>query len=284
MQLLYKTFDDVRHENGVEYWYARELYPILGYSRWETFQTPITKAQDSCTASGGDVNDHFQVIERSIKSGMELEKKIPDFKLTRYACYLIALNGNPQKEEIAFAQAYFVTQTRKLEVLEQRMGELERLDARMKLKITEKEFADMIFSRGVEKDGIGRVKSRGDRALFGYSTKQMKERLNVPLKKALADFLPNVTLKAKDLAAAMTIDGTRRKGIRGEWDIGQEHHVNNINVREALTKSDIYPENLPPEEDIKKLEAKHRKEMKLLQEKHQAELQEAAKKLKGDSN
>lgn len=279
LQILYSTLDDIRQKNGIEFWYARELYPILGYSRWESFQTPIQKAKESCETSGGRVEDHFHNIERVSKVGMDMEKKIPDVKLTRYACYLIALNGNPQKEEIAFAQAYFITQTRKMEVLTERMEELERLDARTKLKITEKEFSGMLIGRGVEKDGIGRVRNKGDQALFNYSNEEMKERLGVPPKRALADFLPNVTLKAKDLATAMTIDGTRRKNLNGEREMTHEHVSNNTNVREALTKSDIYPEALPPAEDIKKLEGKHRKEMRALQKQQQAELKEAAQKL-----
>jgi DNA-damage-inducible protein D len=281
LKLLYQTLDDIRHQNGVEYWYARELYPILGYTRWDNFQTPINKAKEACANSGGRIEDHFQDIESSVKSGMDLEKQIPNVKLTRYACYLIALNGNPQKEEIAFAQAYFVTQTRKIEVLMQRMDELERLDARTKLKITEKEFSDMVFARGVEKEGIRRVRSKGDRALFGYSNEDMKNRLGVPPKRALADFLPNVTLKAKDLATAMTTEGARRKNLHGEWDITGEHIANNSNVRGALTKSGICPENLPPAEDIRQLELKHRKEMKVLQEKQQIEMIQATKKLNG---
>ncbi|HEY4476431.1 MAG TPA: DNA damage-inducible protein D [Candidatus Paceibacterota bacterium] len=280
LKLLLKTLDDIRHENGVEYWYARELYPILGYSRWENFETPLNKAKESCKKAGSEVNSHFHDIMKMVKIGLDLEKTVPDVKLTRYACYLIAINGNPQKEEIAFAQAYFVTQTRKIEVLEQRMIELERIDARDKLKITEKEFGAVAFSRGVDGRGIAEIRSFGDQALFGgKATDEMKHRLGVPANKPLADFLPNVTLKAKDLATAMTTENTRRKNLRGKGSILSEHVVSNRSVRGALTRTSIYPENLPATEDIKKIEAKHRKEIKDLEKRHKKELDRAARKL-----
>ncbi|MDP3988928.1 MAG: BRO family protein [bacterium] len=154
LKVLYKTLDDIRHENGKEYWYARELFPILGYTRWESFVNPINKAKEACKNAGGNIPTHFQDSPKMVKIGLDLEKPIADIKLTRYACYLIAINGNPRKEEVAFAQAYFVTRTREIEVLEQSMWELERIDARDKLKVTEKDFADIAFSRGVDGKGI----------------------------------------------------------------------------------------------------------------------------------
>jgi DNA-damage-inducible protein D len=281
LQFLQKTLDDIRHQNGVEYWYARELYPILGYSRWENFETAINRAKEACKNSGGEVNSHFQEVTKMVKVGLGLEKPAHDIKLTRYACYLITLNGDPRKEEIAFAQAYFVSQTRTIEVLQQKMAELERIDAREKLKITEKEFGAMAYSRGVDGKGIGLIRSSGDQALFGgRSTEEMKQKFGIAKGKPLADFLPNVTLKAKDLAAAMTIENSRRKNLSGQAHIMGEHVNNNNSVRQALTRTDIYPENLPPSEDIKKIEARHRKETKALQEKQRKELEKATKKLK----
>lgn len=281
LKILYKTLDDIRHQNGVEYWYARELYPMLGYSRWDNFETALERAKEACKKSGGLVNDHFRDATKTVKGGMDIEKSIPDIKLTRYACYLTALNGDPRKEEIAFAQAYFITQTRELEVLQQKMVELERIDSRIKLKITEKEFSNLAFSRGVDGRGISEIRSFGDQALFGgKTTDDMKRKLGVVNKsQPLADFLPNVTLKAKDLATAMTTENTRQKNLRGKGQILSEHVTSNRSVREALVKTNIYPENLPPAEDIKKIESRHRKEKRDLEKRQKNELEQATKKL-----
>lgn len=283
LQFLQKTLDDIKHQNGVEFWYARELYPILGYARWENFETAINRAKEACKNAGSNVDDHFRDVTKTVKTGLNnVEKPLADIKLTRYGCYLVTLNGDPKKEEIAFAQAYFITQTRTLEVLQKRMEELERVDAREKLKVTEKEFGAMAFSRGVDGKGIAVIRSAGDKALFGgLTTDDMKSRLGVPKTKPLADFLPNVTLKAKDLATAMTTENTRRKNLQGLSHIHQEHIETNKSVREALTKTDLYPESLPASEDLQKIEARHRKEMKELQKKQKQELAAATKKLKG---
>ncbi len=276
LKLLCKTLDDIRHENAVEYWFARELYPLLGYFRWENFETAINRAKESCRKSGGIVENHFRDVTKMVKIGSDAQKELADIKLTRYACYLVTLNGDPRKEEIAFAQAYFVTQTRQIEVLQKKMADLERIDARVKLKVTEREFSALAYSRGVDGRGIGEIRSFGDQALFGgKTTEEMKKKLGIIKTKPLADFLPNVTLKAKDLATAMTSENTRRKNLVGKGPILKEHVGSNKSVREALVKTNIYPENLPVAEDIKKIEAKHRKELKKLQKKHRAELAEA---------
>ena len=281
LELLAKTLDDIRHQNGVEFWYARELYPLLGYIRWENFETAINRAKDSCQRTDANVEVHFRDATKTIKMPKGASKEIADIKLTRYACYLITLNGDPKKEAVAFAQAYFVTQTRTVELLQQRMAELERIDAREKLKITEKEFSNMAFSRGVDGRGIGEIRAKGDEALFGgRTTDEMKQKLGVQPKKPLADYLPNVTLKAKDLATAMTIEKTRQSNLSGKNEIRDEHITNNQNVRGALTKTGIYPESLPAAEDIKKIEVRHRKETKALQKKQRDELGKATKKLK----
>ena len=277
---LYTTLNDIRHENGVEYWYARELYPILGYTKWENFFSVIERAKEACSNAGSDVKTHFPDVRKIVKMGMDLEKEVPDIKLTRYACYLIAVNGDPRKEEVAFAQAYFVIQTRNMEVLQQKMLDLERMDSRNKLKITEKEFGAMAFSRGVDGRGISEIRSFGDKSLFGgKSTDDMKQKFGIVKTKPLADFLPNVTLKAKDLATAITTENTRRKNLYGKGKILDEHVVSNQSVREALVKTNIYPESLPASPDIKKIESKHRKEMKELQKKQRQELTAATKKL-----
>lgn len=281
LKLIFQTLDDVRHENGIEYWYARELYPLLGYSKWENFLPVIEKAKQACKNSGGNVEEHFLDVQKMVEIGSGAFREQNDIKLTRFASYLITLNGDPRKEEIAVAQAYFVTQTRKFELIEQRMQELERLDSREKLKITEKEFGAMVFARGVDGAGIARIRSRGDEELFGgKTTKEMKDKFMVSQDKPIADVLPNVTLKAKDLATAMTTENARRKNLFGLVPIGKEHVSNNQNVRSALVKTGIYPENLPPAEDIKRIEARHRKEIKVLQQKQRKELEKVTKQLK----
>lgn len=262
LENLAKTLDKMQHQNGVVFWYARELYPILGYARWENFETAINRAKDACKTTGAVVEDHFREVTKMIELAKGASREVIDIKLTRYACYLITLNGDPKKEAIAFAQAYFVTQTRKIEILQQRMEELERIDAREKLKVTEKEFSNMAFSRGVDGKGVGEIRAVGDKALFGgRTTDEMKQKLGIGTKKPLADYLPNVTLKAKDLAAAMTIENARRNNLSGKQEIRNEHENNNTNVRGALVQTGIYPESLPAAEDIKKIEFKHRKEL-----------------------
>lgn len=280
LKLIFQTLDEVRHENGIEYWHAREIYPLLGYSKWENFLSVIEKAKQACKNSGGDIEDHFLDIQKMVETDSEASREIKDIKLSRFASYLVTLNGDPRKQEIAVAQAYFVTQTRKFELIEQRMQELERLDSREKLKITEKEFGALAFARGVDGKGIGMIRSRGDQELFGgKNTKDMKDKLMVPKDKPIADVLPSVTLKAKDLATAMTTENARRKNLFGLVPIGKEHVSNNQNIRSALIKTGIYPENLPAAEDIKRIEARHRKEIKGLQQKQRKELENAAKKL-----
>ncbi len=277
LKLLYGTFDDIRQQNGVEFWYARDLYSILGYSRRENFETAVNRAKEACKLSGGDVENHFQDITKMVGIGSNAEREVDDIELTRYACYLIAVNGDPKKEEIAFAQAYFITRTREIEILEERMVELDRIDAREKLRITEKEFGDMVFSRGVDGQGIAQIRSLGDQALFGSPTERMKQKFGLKKSEPLADVLPSVTLKAKDLATAITTENTRKKNLRGKLSISGEHFSSNKNVREALIKTKIYPEDLPPAENIKRIEAKHRKQKVELERQQRKEL-EAAKR------
>ena len=280
LRLLYKTFDDTRRENGVEYWYARDLYPLLGYLRWENFETAIQRAKEACENAGGSVADHFRDATKLIIVGKNTKQEIIDIKLTRYACYLVTLNGDPRKTEIAFAQAYFVTQTRKMEVIEQRMAELERIDAREKLTLAEKAFSAMAFSRGVDGRGISEIRSFGDKALFGgKTTENMKKKLGVIKNNALADILPKVTIVAKEFATAVTSENTQRKNLQGKGSILNEHVTNNRNIRGVLIKSGIYPESLPSAENIKKIRSRHKREMKELQKRHREELKRATKLL-----
>ncbi len=281
LKTLYKTFDGARRENGVEYWYARDLYPLLGYLRWENFETAIQRAKGACENSKGSVADHFRDVTKLIIVGKNTKQEIADIKLTRYACYLITLNGDPRKPEIAFAQAYFATQTRKMELIEQRMAEFERLSAREKLSMTEKAFAALAFGRGVDGRGISEIRSFGDKALFGgKTTDDMKKRLGAKKNTPLADILPEVTISAKEFATAITNENTRRKDLQGKGSILNEHVNNNRNVRGVLIKSNIYPESLPPAEDIKKMTARHKKEMRELQKKQKDEIKKVLEKLK----
>lgn len=281
LQTLYRTFDGARRENGVEYWFARDLYPLLGYTKWENFATAIERAKEACKNAGGAVADHFPDVRKKTIIGHGIEKEIDDIKLTRYACYLITLNGDPRKTEIAFAQAYFATQTRKMELIEQRMEELERISAREKLTITEKAFATLVFGRGVDGRGISEIRSFGDKALFGgKTTEDMKKLLGAKKSTPLADILPEVTISAKEFATAITSENTKRKNLQGKGSILNEHVTNNKNVRGVLLKSNIHPEALPPAEDIKKMTARHKKEMRELQKKQKDEIAEVLKKLK----
>lgn len=268
LKILYKTLDDNRQKNGEEYWYARDLWSLFGYANWRNFRPAIEKAKESCKTSGGLVESHFASVRKMAKiGGNQAFREIDDYKLTRYACYLIAQNGDPRIPEIAFAQMYFAVQTRKQEVMEKNIEEIERLVSRRKLLETEKEFSKTLYERGIDGAGIGEVRSAGDKVLFGgKSTQEMKIRLglghNNP--KPLADVLPTITLKAKDLAQEMTTVNTKRANLSGKIPIKNEHLKNNIGVRKALTSSNIYPENLPPVEDIKKVESRHKKQQKIL--------------------
>lgn len=272
LQLLINTFDEKRHQNGVEFWLASELALALGYSDINQFlKTAVSRAREACKSMNGDEDSNFITVTK---------EGVSDLKLTRYACYLIAINGDPKKKQVAFAQAYFVTKTREVEVLQQRMLELERLESRNKLVVTEKEFGALVMNRGVDGSGLADIRSFGDKALFGgKSTQDMKNRLGVT-KGPLADKLPNVTLKAKDLATAITIENTKMSNLSGKGDILKEHVKNNTNVRKALTEGGIYPENLPPAEDIKQIESRHNQEMRELKKAQAKELQSVYKKQK----
>ncbi len=267
IQSLTKNFEEhsFTTEEGIEFWFARDLQHLLGYAKWENFSKVITKAKISCEVSGNDVSNHFPDIRKTIAMPKGASKEIDDLMLTRYACYLITQNGDPRKEAIAFAQNYFAIQTRKFELIEQRIKDWERLQARQKLTYSEKELSELIYEQTGNDRNFGIIRSKGDQALFGgKSTKQMKTKLGIPQNRPLADFLPTITIKAKDFATEITVFNTKEKSLGNERQISAEHITNNRSVRKILLERGIKPEELPAEEDIKKLERRVSSEEKKL--------------------
>lgn len=241
-------------ENGVEYWLARDLQHLLGYAEWRNFELVINKAKTACEVSEHAIYDHFVDVNKMVLLGSGSQRDIKDIMLTRYACYLIAQNGDPRKQEIAFAQTYFAMQTRKAELIEQRLLEAERVQARQKLSATEKELSAVIYEQTGGNQNFALIRSKGDAALFGHNTQAMKARWQVPDNRPLADFAPTIILKAKDFATEITIHNAREQRMTKENQISQEHVINNDAVRQTLLNRGIRPENLAPAEDVKKVE------------------------------
>lgn len=259
----------IESDNGqeqVEVWFARDLQNVLGYARWENFLTAINRAVESCKNQNINVDDHFREVTKMIKLAKGAEREIKDYMLTRYACYLIAQNGDPKKEEIAFAQSYFAVQTRKAELIEERINYVARLESRDRLRASEKQLSQNIYERGVDDKGFGRIRSKGDAVLFGgHTTEDMKRRLGVKDNRPLADFLPTLTIAAKNLATEMTNYNVENNDLYGENAITKEHMQNNQSVRDMLGQRGIRPEELPPAEDIKKLERRVASEHKKIE-------------------
>ena len=252
-------------DSGIEYWFARDLQELLEYSEWRNFLKVIEKAKEACENSGGKVENHFVAVNKMVVIGSGAERPIEDIMLTRYACYLIAQNGDPRKDAIAFAQTYFALQTRKQELIEEQLRLQDRMQAREKLRESETELSKNIYECGVDDKGFGRIRSRGDAALFGGNTTQsMKNKLSVPKSRALADFLPTVTIAAKNLATEITNHNVRQNDLQGERSITDEHVQNNKSLRDMLSERGIKPEELPAEEDLKKLERRVKSDEKRL--------------------
>jgi DNA-damage-inducible protein D len=277
VQTLTDTFEGhaQQTETGVEFWLARDVQHLLGYSKWENFLNVISRAKTACEVSGPDIDNHFPDVRKMVDLGSGSQRDIDDIMLTRYACYLIAQNGDPRKPEIAFAQTYFAVQTRKAELIEQRLLDAERIHARKKLTATEKELSQVIYEQTGGDQDFGLIRSKGDHALFGKSTQAMKAQWKVPDSRPLADFAPTILLKAKDFAAEITIFNVRQHQMAVEVQISNEHITNNQAVRNTLLERGIRPESLPPEEDVKKVERRLQSDDKKIL-KHEADKRKSA--------
>ena len=262
---LFRQFESIANEyEGVECWSARELAKLLGYAQWRNFENIVNKAKAACEHAEQEVSYHFAEVGKMVSLGSGSEREVSDYMLTRYACYLVAQNGDPRKPQVAFAQNYFAVQTRRAELVQQRILDYERIQARTKLAETEKRLSGILYERGVDSKGFALIRSKGDKALFRIDTAVLKRKLGAPESRPLADFLPTISIKAKEFAAEMTSVNVQQKDLYGQQEIGKEHVDNNAAVRDMLLQRGIVPEQLPPGEDVKKVERRLKSEEKRL--------------------
>lgn len=262
---LFRQFESIANEyEGVECWSARELAKLLGYAQWRNFENIVNKAKAACEHAEQEVSYHFAEVGKMVSLGSGSEREVSDYMLTRYACYLVAQNGDPRKPQVAFAQNYFAVQTRRAELVQQRILDYERIQTRTKLAETEKRLSGILYERGVDSKGFALIRSKGDNALFRIDTALLKRKLGAPESRPLADFLPTISIKAKDFAAEMTSVNVQQKDLYGQQEIGKEHVDNNTAVRDMLLQRGIVPEQLPPGEDVKKVERRLKSEEKRL--------------------
>ena len=262
---LFRQFESIANEyEGVECWSARELAKLLGYAQWRNFENIVNKAKAACEHAEQEVSYHFAEVGKMVSLGSGSEREVSDYMLTRYACYLVAQNGDPRKPQVAFAQNYFAVQTRRAELVQQRILDYERIQARTKLAETEKRLSGILYEHGVDSKGFALIRSKGDKALFRIDTALLKRKLGAPESRPLADFLPTISIKAKEFAAEMTSVNVQQKDLYGQQEIGKEHVDNNAAVRDMLLQRGIVPEQLPPSEDVKKVERRLKSEEKRL--------------------
>jgi DNA-damage-inducible protein D len=259
VEKVQKSLEEIKKtKNNLEYWSARDLMKVLGYVEWRTFVAVINKAKDACLNSNQNISDHFVDANKMVNTGSTAQRKIEDFLLTRYACYLIAQNGDSRKPEIAFAQTYFAIQTRKREIEEENQKIVRRIEAREKLKETERKIEGTVYKRGIKTSGdFASFKDKHIRGLYGgIGVLQLKRKRKIPKQRELADFDSFLELKAKDFALAMTNHNIKEKDLMGKPKLEKEVYDNSTTTRKALLSRGIKPENLKPETDIKKLELK----------------------------